>query len=417
MKKIPFFTLTLLIIFTLGLSKTSQAQNQVIIDSLNSALKTAKGTQRVDVWNALGYEYYYFNPEKSLEYSDKALSLSQKESYGLGVGVSMRHSGLAYRSQGDFTQALKHFYIALSYLEQADNLKELGMCLNDIGEVYKSRADYKQSIEKYSRAVAIFEKISYKEGTATALSNLAAVYYKWGKYKAAREFALKSMDIAGEIGTNASIEDASLILSDIYADLGNYAYAYKHYRIYTDIKDSVFRVSKSREITLIENKHEKERKETEAKMQQQIAEQKAKSEKEQRDNIQYSLIFIFFVGLFISIFIIGKFDIPSAYVKSLIFLTLLLVFRFVLIILTSATQTYTEGAPIFILGANVILALMFMPLHKFLEQRLEKRVIEDHKDDEKVKLPLFNKANRQDNNTRNRVDQRKKKEKILNNPS
>jgi Na+/phosphate symporter len=52
-------------------------------------------------------------------------------------------------------------------------------------------------------------------------------------------------------------------------------------------------------------------------------------------------------------------------------------------------DVYAEGSPMMILVANVVLALMFMPLHKFLEKILKKKVINEHQDEEKIKMSTF----------------------------
>ncbi|NJO01518.1 MAG: hypothetical protein HC880_07370, partial [Bacteroidia bacterium] len=207
------------------------------------------------------------------------------------------------------------------------------------------------------------------------MANIADTYYKLAKYQNALNFAMQSLAIAQATGTNQGIQEASLILAEAYANVGYWREAYEYYEMHAHIKDSTFHKEKTREIQLIETKFAKEKREAEEKMRRERAEELARHAKKHRDNIQYSLIFLIFIGLFISIFIIGKFDIPQYYIESLIFLTLLLVFRFVLILLTSISNDISEGSPLVILGANVVLALLFMPLHKLLEGKLKKKVI------------------------------------------
>ena len=377
-----------IILFYLLIGQNLYAQNQIHIDSLMQELLIAKDTARAQVLTNLTFEYHQHNPEKALEYGQKAIELSQKLKLDHYTARSLRYMGVAYRINRDFTRALKHFYLSMAVSEKIGNKLGVARCLNNMGEVYKYRDSYKEAIDKYKRAVEIFEELGVKEGTANALSNLADVYYRLAKYKSSLHFAMKSLAIAQSLGTNESIKEASLILSEAYARVGNYREAYHFQLLHTSVKDSVFSIEKSKEIQYMEEKFEKERKETAEKIRREKQAEQAMREKNRRNNIQYSLIFIGFIALFGSMFFIGKFDVPQKYVESLIFLTLLLLFRFILILLLPYTETYSEGAPLFTLFVNVILALLFMPLSKLLESRLKKKVIEDHIDDEKIKVSI-----------------------------
>ncbi len=362
------------------------AQNQVHIDSLMESLKVAEKTEKVDVWNSLSREYLFFDPAKAINYAEKALSLSHKINYEAGMAYSFHNIGTAYGNQRELTSSRKYFYLALPLYERVDDPLGKARCLNDIGEMYQVLGDYKFALDKFIRAVEIYESQGYKQGTALVLSNIAFAYHKLARYKTALDFALKSYTISEEIGVYEGLKKSSLILSDAFANMGDFKKAYEYHTLHTHIKDSLFRVEKTLEIGLIEEKFAKEKRETEQKMRKELEAEKALKAKRDRDNIQYSFIFLIFVGLFVAIFVMGKFDIPQSYLESLIFLTLLLVFRFILIILTSMTHEFSQGAPIFILGANVIMAILFMPLHKLLESRLKKKVIEEQSTDEKLKV-------------------------------
>ncbi len=370
------------------LGSLAQAQNQNAIDSLLQTIPAARDSQRVEVLSSLAWEYRNFDPDKSIKYGEQALNLAQKVNYQEGVSQSLRTIGLAYRSKLDYTRARKYLFLALPLAEKNNNRLKVAECLLDIGEIYKLRGDYKQALDKYKRAVEIFEELQYKKGTAQSLSSIADVYYKLAKYQTALRFALKALMIAQDSHTNEGIKEASFILSEAYATVGNYQEAYHYYLLHTSVKDSVFLIEKSKEIRNLEKTFIKERKEQLAKIQKERAIEKEIKDKKRRDNVQYSFIFIIFIILFGVIFALGKFDIPQYTLESLIFLTLLLLFRFILIMIMPFADVYAEGSPMLILFANVVLALLFMPLHKFIERKLKKKVIEKHQDDEKIKIKM-----------------------------
>jgi ATP/maltotriose-dependent transcriptional regulator MalT len=383
LKNIIFLSAFLLI------SNPSNAQNQNTIDSLLQTVSIAKNTQKVQILSSLAWEYRNFDPDKSIQYGEQALKLAQKSQNNKGVSYSLRVIGLAYRSKLDYIRARKYLFLALPFAEKSDNHLEVAQCLLDIGEIYKLRGDYKQALDKYKRSVEIFEEVQYKEGTAKALSGIADVYYKLAKYQTALRFALKALMISQNSNTDEGVKEASLILSEAYATVGNYQEAYHYYLLHTSVKDSVFLMEKSKEIHNLERTFIKERKAQVDKINREKAAEKAITDKKRSDNVQYSFIFIIFILLFGVIFALGKFDIPQYTLESIIFLTLLLLFRFILIMIMPFADVYAEGSPMMILVANVVLALMFMPLHKFLEKILKKKVINEHQDEEKIKMSTF----------------------------
>jgi tetratricopeptide (TPR) repeat protein len=380
-----------LLIFILNflLFSSALAQNQAQIDILLSKLKTAKDTARVTVLNDLSFEYHTFEPAKALDYSTQALEIAQPLNYTLGIANSLRHLGLAHQSNLDYLQAQKYFHLALALVEKLNDQLGLARCLNSIGDVYKARKSYKEAIKKYKRAVEIFEKLGERKGTIDVLSNIAEVYHSLAKYDNALTFATKSLDLAREIGTTEGVEQASLILSEAYAKVGKYQDAYQYHLLHIRLRDSLFNVQKRKEINRIEDRFAKEKRDYEEKMR--MDKEKALAEQAQirRDNIQYAVIGIIFIALFGGIFFIGKFDIPQAYVESVIFITLLLMFRFFQVLLMPFADNYSEGSPLVMLLANVGLALLFMPVHGLLERRLKKKVFEETPHTEKLKVKPY----------------------------
>jgi tetratricopeptide (TPR) repeat protein len=380
----------ILFLLILGLGWISicgvKAQNQVRIDSLLNELQTAQDKKKVDVLNGLGFEFRTFEAERTLKYATEAVALSQKLNYGEGLSTANHNMGSAYILKQDYSKALKSLLLALTGEEKQKDQRGIAQCLNDIGDVYKAREEYKQALGKYTRAVEIFEELEYKEGTAVVLGNIAAVYFKLERYKDALEFAEKSLSIAQEsgadAGTNETAKESCKILSEAHFHLKNFEEAYTYQQLYVGIKDSLAKRERVREIVLVEQKFEREM----AKIRKEKEEQEAKKAQMQRDNMQYSLIGLIFIVLFGGIFFIGRFDIPPAYIETLIFASCLLLFRFLIMVLMPFADTYGEGSPIVNLGVNFGLALLFLPLHRFLELRLKKKIIEENVDEDKIKV-------------------------------
>ena len=117
---------------------------------------------------------------------------------------------------------------------------------------------------------------------------------------------------------------------------------------------------------------EKEFKEAEIKYQEKIKKQKEKEkarllaeEEEYSNNIQYSAIAIFVILLFVSLFIIPKFNISFTLIDGLVFITFLLFYELIVVIFEPKIDEWTDGIPIFKLGLNLLIALLFIPVHNY----------------------------------------------------
>jgi tetratricopeptide (TPR) repeat protein len=360
------------------------AQNQAKIDSLMSQLTIAKDNAQVDVLNELAWEYHFFQSAKAREYGEQALELAQKSDYTKGIALSLRYIGMTYRTDLDFTRAQKYYYLAIALEEKLGNKEGIAQCLQNIGSIYNLRGDFKEALKKYRRAVEIFEEIGHREGTVKVLSQIADVYYKTAKYENALHFAQRSMDLAQQVGKSEGVVEASLILADAHARKGDYQEAYHYHILHTQLKDSNFTLAKKKEIQRIENRFAQEKREIAERMQKEKDDEINKRNQQFRDNIQYAIIGILFIALFGGILLSGRLNIPQAYVESAIFITLLLLFRFFQTILMPFADSYSESSPLVLLLANVGLALLFMPLHGFLERRLKKRVFEEGNNTQKA---------------------------------
>lgn len=61
--------------------------------------------------------------------------------------------------------------------------------------------------------------------------------------------------------------------------------------------------------------------------------------------------------------------------NAVLFIGLLLLFEFLLVLTDSFVEDITGGEPILKLLSNVLLALMILPVHQFLEKYIQKQIL------------------------------------------
>jgi tetratricopeptide (TPR) repeat protein len=112
------------------------------------------------------------------------------------------YSGLgnAYKSLGDYPQAIGYHQQSLRTARKICNRKDEGTALGNLGNVYYSLGDYPQAIGYHQQSLTIFREIGDRYGEGTSLGNLGNAYDSLGNYPQAIEYHQQHLTIAREIG-------------------------------------------------------------------------------------------------------------------------------------------------------------------------------------------------------------------------
>ena len=101
---------------------------------------------------------------------------------------------------------------------------------------------------------------------------------------------------------------------------------------------------------------------------------KVEAATDRRHRIQYSFIFGFVFLIFGFVLISRKISISNYYVEGLIFFAFLMLFEFMLVLISPFISSVTNGEPAFILFCNAVLAGLIIPIHGFFEKRLKQKI-------------------------------------------
>jgi hypothetical protein len=138
------------------------------------------------------------------------------------------------------------------------------------------------------------------------------------------------------------------------------AYAYeKQNRAYTDSQATA---AKEDELLLLEIDNENR--------QHEIAIAKEKANTERRHNLQDIGIMIFISVLFIVLVMLGSFKMPKFLIKSMGFVSFILLFEFIVMITDTKVENYTHGEPWKILLFKLIIIGTLAPIHHSMEHKL-----------------------------------------------
>jgi len=379
-------------------------------------------------YNNIGIIYdYQGDYEKAIDYHLKSLTIREEINDKKGMAMSYNNIGAIYFNQKNYKKTLDYYMKALSiYEEVGDKTQAIANTLTNIGNVYNRQKNHTKTLEYYQNSLTVFEEIGDKKGISVTYSNIGSVYAEQAAYlsdekvksdiyeralyyqlkglrmkeemgdklgltytfrsigdlhlqkgeltKAITLFS-KSATLADEIGAKVELMKAYKSLSNGYVQQYNHKKAYAYYKLSSEIKDSLYNEDKAKEIGKLEAKYEMEKK---------IAEEKRLADEQtrikvtrikRRNILQYSSILIVIVILSLSLFMLGRLNIGIRMLEGMTFITFLIIFETVLVLLDPYIEIWTGGEPAYKLAINAGLAGVIFPLHQFFEGLLKRRII------------------------------------------
>jgi tetratricopeptide (TPR) repeat protein len=324
----------------------------------------------------------------ALEYSHKSLKIYEEIKDKQGMASCYNNIGVIHHNQGDIPLALEYYHKSLKIDEEIKDKQGMAYSYNNIGSIHFIQGDIPLALDYYHKSLKIYEEIKDKQGMANSYNYIGRLLLEEGKafgmsessaLSGAREYGERGLQIAQEIGFPYLIQRNAGLLSKVAIKEGNYKQALEMRNIEVEMRDSVnneeVKKSSIRQQTQYEFEKAQLIKEQELMEQERIL----LAEKERRDNMQYSIIFLGILIVFGTVLGSGKFNISPKFAEGLIFFAFLLFFEFCLVLLDPIIDDWSSGEPIYKLLFNAILAGAIFPLHAFFENLLKKRIIKNYK--------------------------------------
>lgn len=233
------------------------------VEEIEKSLAGAKDEiERIKLMNSHGYELLRQDAEYALELTERAIALSRKLNYRLGIALGLANKGfynffkvgdkeaLPYMEEAEqilrkipfneregFARVLnglgcvhmnmgEHSTAAL-YLREALNLAEEGGDMALVGKIYtnlsfihESLHQYEQSLEYSKKATRLLEKSTDYTGCAIALNNIADTCYKLGRYEEALNYLKRAEKLIEERDIIQLSGMVQLTMGEIYQQLG-----------------------------------------------------------------------------------------------------------------------------------------------------------------------------------------------------
>lgn len=336
--------------------------------------------------------------EKGKDYYMKGLTLSKeiKDSI-LELGIYQSLIAL-YSTEKDFPSAREYLNILKekekksSFYKQYAISAESGIIAQEdikkLPEFVRQNKDLLADYEKYGMQSELFrlkgiiftveksnDSAAYYLQRSKALinpNNLSAVLGWNQSYAYFLEQKKEYMEAAKYIDENVMLgkkmqsitfeKQCYEYLDSLYIKAGNKEKEASNKLLLFSIKDSLNKQQKANDLLGVEIDIENKRNEREA------LEKKEKTER--RNNLQYMGISGAIIFLFIMLAAMGKFNVKPWFIRALGFLSFILLFEFIILLIDHQIHALTHGEPLPLLLIKIVIIAFLLPFHHWLEHKV-----------------------------------------------
>jgi len=181
------------ILLTILSLNTSLAQE---LDSLNKALKSSVGEERIDILHLLVLKTWLNYPEKGMLYSYEALEIAKELGDSTNISKSIRLLAGVHYYKGDYNTSLNFNLEALEIAEKIKDSTLINNGYNNIGLLYYNLGSYPSALEYLLRAKEMKNALHETYGYATTLNNIGLVYQKVLNYQVARNYFFEALTMS-----------------------------------------------------------------------------------------------------------------------------------------------------------------------------------------------------------------------------
>lgn len=336
-----------------------------IFEELDNIAKVA------DVYNNIGNIYYAQGKFKlSLRNYHAAVQIWKKQDDKEALALGYHNMAASYYSMKDLDNALKNYQIGLEFGLEVGYDAVIAACYSGMGSVCDEQKQPQKALEYLLLSAEIQEKLGQKSITSYNYAIIGHVYTELKQFDSAQKYLNNALEISLSIGAKDVVRESYLQLSFLDSSSNDFENAFYNYRHYVQYRDSLHNDSSTEKILELQSRYEFDK-------EQILLEQKEKERVRKiirRNVLEYTLILLGILLILGIVLSLGFIKVSNTVSRALIFISLMLVFEFVLVLIDPYLDRYTKGEPIFKLLANISLASLIFPIHSFLEKKLKKGI-------------------------------------------
>lgn len=182
------------------------------------------------------------------------------------------------------------------------------------------------------------------------------------KYSEAATYLELNIPYAKQIQSLTAQKEMYTTLDSMYIKAGDKQKEVANKLLLFSVKDSLDKQQKANDLLTVEIDMENKRNERDR-----IANEEKITK---RNNLQYLGISAAIISLFIGLIALGKLKVKPWFIRSLGFISFILLFEFIILLIDHQLHEFTHGEPLPILLIKIVIIAFLLPLHHWLEHKV-----------------------------------------------
>jgi AraC-like DNA-binding protein len=222
------------------------------IDALLLCEKYKIISEESKIHNNLGNIYYHFRKyDIAKSYYNKALIMGEDTA---NIPVYYNNLGMVMLEVDKIDSAFYYFNRSLQICKKYNY--HLSVVSNSVASLYQKIKQYDSAYYYYKLSVEESRKNNLVQHEIKSLSDLGELFFEINEIDSALFYTDLSNTLAAQNSFSRVIADNYLILSKIEESKGNTGSAFKYYKKYADLKDSVFNTAIFGDISQLQRSYE-----------------------------------------------------------------------------------------------------------------------------------------------------------------
>lgn len=192
------------------------AQNISRIDSLKASLLKARGVDRFNILNDLGFEYRLSYPDSTIYYCELAYEIGRELGLDKGLSKPLSFIGLAMSYKGDYEASFDFHSQAIAIAREGGDSVQLGFGYNNFGRLFFDQGDMARAYHNFIEAETIFTATNDISGLSYVARSLASLYKSQNDLDKALQMSIRAYELRKELGSPRGILSALMELGLVY---------------------------------------------------------------------------------------------------------------------------------------------------------------------------------------------------------
>ncbi len=196
-----------------------------------------------------------------------------------GIAATLNNIGNTYYYEGKPAVAVNYYLRSLRIREEIGDKQDIAASYNNLAIFYEENGNYEEAVRNYNLALKLMEEMGDKDAIAGFYINMGSFFTRIKKYRDADMYLNKALGMAKDIGSLIEMKECYSDLAILDSARGNYKGALNWYKLFITTRDSLVNEEKTKKTVRLEMTHEFEKKENEARLEQEKKDALAAAEK------------------------------------------------------------------------------------------------------------------------------------------